>query len=91
MAKSRTFTIEFPDGRSSLQADCIDELDAKSWVESVLAQYGHDPNRLVSGDWDQDGYTRDDKQRWRMLFWATEEDADNDSGANSICQLCAED
>lgn len=42
---------------------------------------------VVADQWDSDGFNGEDEPCKRILFWANEEDADNDPGANAIAQL----
>jgi hypothetical protein len=83
----QSYVIEFEDGGIS-EGHFENDTQAVAWVESVLEHHGYDPDELVSGDWDADGKNDDGEQCYRMLFWASEEDSENDSGENSICQLC---
>lgn len=42
---------------------------------------------VVADQWDADGYNGDDEPCKRILFWADEASAENDSGSNAIAQL----
>ena len=42
---------------------------------------------IVADQWDGDGLDDDDRPCKRILFWTTEDDAENDSGQNAIAQL----
>lgn len=64
------------------------EGEAILFAESVLETRGHNPNNLVRGEWDADGQNDDGEQCYRILFWANEDDAENDAGEKSIAQLC---
>jgi hypothetical protein len=55
---------------------------AEAYVERV---YGSDV--IYQDDWDCDGYDDKDREISRKLVWASEEDADNDSGQNSLCEI----
>lgn len=83
----KSYTIEFDGGEVS-EGQFNNDAQAKAWAESVLEARGYDASALVTGDWDQDGTNDDDEQCWRMLYWASEAEADNDNGSNAICQLC---
>ena len=82
------YTLEFNGTGEVTEGNFSNDTEAQSWVESVLEQRGYDVDELVSGDWDAAGTNDDDQQCYRMLYWASDSDADNDAGANSICQLC---
>ena len=83
-----SYTIEFNGTGEVSEGQFRSDTEAQAWVESVLEARGHDVVALVSGDWDADGENDNGEKCFRMLFWASESDADNDSGENSICQLC---
>lgn len=82
------YVIEWSGSGEVMENCCDTDVAAECWVEDTLDQRGYDPADSVSGDWDADGTTDDGEQRWRKLYWASEEDALNDAGANAICQLC---
>jgi len=85
---SKSYTLEFNGSGVVAEGFFDSEIRALLWAESVLENLGYDPNELVAGDWDADGENDDGEQCYRMLFWAHESDAENDPGANAICQLC---
>lgn len=82
------YTIEFNGSGEVLEDSFGDDTEAQAWVESVLENLGYDSGKLVCGDWDADGQDDDGNQCERMLFWASEDDSENDPGVKSICQLC---
>ncbi len=83
----KSYTFEFQDGELC-EGYFETDADAQAWVESILEHQGYDINDLVEGDWNADGKNDDGEQCYRMLYWATEEDAEDDPGVNSIGQLC---
>lgn len=54
-------------------------------IKEAINLLGEDT--VVAEQWDADGYNDDDKPCKRILFWADEESAENDAGANAIAQL----
>lgn len=49
---------------------------------------GYDAESIVEGeDWSSDGVNDDGEPCYRLLFWANQEDSDNDCGAKSIAQI----
>ena len=76
---SKSYTIEFSDGSVS-EGFFSNDADAISWVESIVGDG-------VAGDWEANGQS-DSGRHERMLFWASEEAAESDPGANAYCQLC---
>lgn len=84
----QSYTIEFNGSGEVCEGHFGDDIQAYAWVETVIAQRGHDSDEVVFGEWDADGKNDDGEPCYRMLIWADEEAAKNDSGANSICQLC---
>lgn len=84
----QSYTIEFSNSGEVCEGQFENNTQAHAWAETVLEQRGYDVEQIVYGDWDADGKNDDGEQCYRMLFWASEEDSENDSGANSICQLC---
>ena len=83
----KSYTIEFNGTGEVSEGQFSNDNEAQSWVEAVLEAQGHG-TELVSSDWESDGQNEDGEQCYRMLFWADEADAENDPGANAICQLC---
>ena len=83
-----SYTIEFANSGEVSEGQFSSDAQAQAWVETVLENRGHDASELVSGDWDADGENDEGEQCYRMLYWASESDAENDPGANAICQLC---
>ena len=84
-----SYTIEFNGTGAVSEGQFEDDAAAQAWVESVLEARGYDVDELVNGDdWDANGENDEGEQCWRMLYWANESDAENDAGANAICQLC---
>ncbi len=84
----RSYTIEFNGTGEVSEGRFADDTAAESWVISVLERRGYDADAIVSGDWDADGMGGSGGNAHRMLFWSNEHDAENDAGANAICQLC---
>lgn len=82
------YTIEFNGTGEVSEGSFRNDTEAQAWVESVLENRGYDANELASGDWDADGENEDGDTCYRMLFWESESDAENDAGESSICQLC---
>lgn len=64
------------------------DIEAQGLAETLLEERGYNPDDIVSGNWDSDGYDEFGEPQFRMLFWANEEDAKNDPGVKAICQLC---
>lgn len=85
----KSYTIEFNGSGEVSEGSFNSDTDAVAWVESVLENRGLDAAETVSGDWDANGES-DSGKHDRMLFWASEADAENDPGANAnaVCQLC---
>ncbi len=83
-----SYTIEFNGSGEVNEGFFADDTEAQLWVESVLEARGYDAEQLVVGEWDANGQNDEGEQCWRMLCWASESESNNDSGANSICQLC---
>lgn len=83
----KSYTFEFQDG-DLCEGYFETDADAQAWVESILENRGYDVCDLVEGDWDADGKNDDGEQCYRMLYWATEEDAKDDPGLDAIGQLC---
>ena len=84
----KNYTIEFTETGAVSEGSFSCDTDAERWVETVLENAGHDAEEIVSGDWDADGQNEDGQSCERMLFWASDSDAQNDAGQRSICQLC---
>ena len=83
-----SYTIEFNGSGEVSEGQFRSDAEAQAWAESVLEARRHDMDELVCGDWDSDGQNDDGEQCFRMLFWANEAEAENDSGVNAICKLC---
>lgn len=83
-----SYTIEFSSTGDVCEGQFSSDTEAQSWVESVLESRGYDADEIVTGDWDADGHNDDGEQCYRMLFWEDGSHAENDPGADSICQLC---
>ena len=80
-----TYTLTFCDSEGTFEISADSDADAVLAAERLLADEYED---VVSADqWDADGTTNDDEPRKRILFWATEDDAENDAGANAIGEL----
>lgn len=80
-----SYTLEFASGQVYERRLANDD-DAITWAQRYMAELGH--YRPVSCEWGADGLNDDDMPCYRMLFWSDDEASDNDSGVNSICQLC---
>jgi hypothetical protein len=79
--KSYTLNIAGTGECSEFFAD--NDTEAEAVAARMLARDG-----LVFCDqWDADGVNDDDEPCKRLLIWASEEDAENDAGANSIAQI----
>jgi len=85
----RNYVIEINDTGEAWDIVSDREGDAIRKVIEVMESRGHDTERIVHGDWDADGENDDGERCVQMLFWADEESAENDAGANAICKLCA--
>ena len=65
-----------------------DDRDAISQATTILENQGHDGESIVEGDdWCSDGSNDDGEPQERILFWASEEDAENDDGSKAIASL----
>lgn len=84
----KSYTIEFNGTGEVSEGSFPNDNEAQAWVESVMECRGHVASAIVSGDWDANGKNDDGDQCWRMLFWASESDSQNDDGKNAVCQLC---
>lgn len=59
--------------------------DDEAAIEAAKSRLGDDV--VVAENWDSDGWNAADEPCKRLLFWATEEDADNDAGQNALAEL----
>lgn len=84
----KSYTIEFNGSGEVAEGRFKDDVAAQDWVESVLEHRGYDADDLVSGDWDANGKNDDGTACERQLYWANDDAAKDDAGANAICQLC---
>ncbi len=82
----KSYTINFADSGEVFEGFFDSDFDAIGWAESIFENRGW--TEVVCGDWDTDGQNDDGEQCYRVLFWASEEDAENDCGANSLAELC---
>jgi hypothetical protein len=78
----KSYTLEMADGSGLSEGHFSSDRDAVAWAVSVLEQRGNDAAELVTGDWE----TRN-PDSVRKLFWANEESAEDDTGANAIAHL----
>lgn len=78
----KSYTLEMADGSGLSEGHFNTDKDAVAWAVSVLEQQGNDAAELVAGDWE----TRT-PDSLRKLFWADEESAEDDTGANAIAHL----
>jgi hypothetical protein len=81
-----SYVITTPNGELSerhFDSDSEAERWAIDWIGNVL---GYE-DAVAADQWDADGTNDDDEPMERLLFWASEEDAENDAGANAIAQL----
>lgn len=84
----KSYVLKFAGSGEVCEGYFENDSEAIAFAESVLEFRGHEPSKLVRGGWDADGQNDDGAQCHRMLFWANEDDAENDAGAKSIAQLC---
>ncbi len=81
-----SYVLEIASGGPTHEFAASDDYDAQQQALATLADLGYD-DPVVAEDWTGDG-TNDDGQRCeRLLFWADESAAENDSGAAAIAQL----
>ncbi len=73
-----SIVISYADGSVS---ECENLDAAKGRIES------DHPDCIYAEQWDADGVNDDGKTMERLLVWATEEDAENDPGANAVAQF----
>ena len=78
----KSYTLEMADGSGLSEGHFGNDTDAITWAVSVLEQRGNDASELVAGDWE----TRS-PDSVRKLFWADDESAEDDTGANAIAHL----
>lgn len=78
----KSYTLEMADGSGLSEGHFSSDQDAVVWAVSVLEKQGNDAAELVAGDWE----TRN-PDSLRKLFWADEESAEDDTGANAIAHL----
>jgi len=76
-----TYTIEFSDGRPSIE--CSD------YYTEVTAQLAKmiGPDVEIGDDEQDGGVDEDGGQPMRRLVWETEEDSENDDGANAVASI----
>ena len=84
----KSYVLEFAGSGEVCEGYFEKDSEAIAFAESVLEARGHEPSKIVRGEWDADGQNDDGEQSYRMLFWANEDDAENDAGAISVAQLC---
>lgn len=84
----KSYVLEFAGSGEVCEGHFAKDSEAIVFVESQLEARGHNPVDLVRSEWDADGQNDDGEQCYCMLFWANEDDAENDSGEKSIAQLC---
>lgn len=84
----KSYTLEFAGSGETNEGYFANDAEAQAWVVLLLDSMGYDHNSLVSSDWSADGQNDDGEQCFRMLYWEDENDAENDAGEKSICQLC---
>lgn len=82
----KSYTINFADSGEVCEGFFNSDFEAIGWAESIFEDRGW--TEVVRGDWDADGQNEDGEQCYRVLFWASEEYAENDCGANSFAELC---
>jgi len=78
----KSYTLEMADGSGLSEGHFDSDKDAVAWAVSVLEQRGNEAAELVAGDWE----TRN-PDSVRKLFWADEQSAEDDTGANAIAHL----
>lgn len=78
----KSYTLNFAGTGATSEIFAKDDQDAISQATLVI---GGDP--VVCDQWDSDGINDDDQPCKRLLIWASEEDADNDDGANAVAEL----
>ena len=72
------YTIRFTSGNETeLLGTFSSDTEAAIHAEVLLADRGYDANELMTGEWEQG----------RLLIWADEADAANDSGARALCSV----
>lgn len=84
----KSFVWEWAGSGEVSELDAATETEAIRQAEQLLEYRGYNRN-AIRGDWDADGENDNGERMVRMLFWASEADADNDAGANAIGQLTA--
>jgi hypothetical protein len=82
----KSYTLEMADGSGLSEGHFNSDKDAVAWAVSVLEQRGNDAAELVTGDWESRN-----PDSLRKLFWADEESAQDDTGANAIAHLVKDD
>ena len=82
----KSYTLEMADGSGLSEGHFNSDKEAVAWAVSVLEQRGNDAAELVTGDWE----TRN-PDSVRKLFWADEQSAEDDAGANAIAHLVKQD
>ena len=84
----RSYTVEFNGTGEVIEGYFATDSEAEAWAESVLENRGYSADDLFSSDWQADGTGDDGETHYRICYWASEADAENDPGVNAICQLC---
>jgi hypothetical protein len=72
------YTINFTDGGECWDLGIFNnDTEAAIHAELVIERRGFDANELVHSEWEQG----------RLLIWADEADAANDTGAKALCSV----
>lgn len=61
--------------------------DSDAEAEIIAGRMLNRDGLVFADQWDADGVNDDDEPCKRLLVWASEEDAENDSGAKSLAQI----
>ena len=78
----KSYTLNWSGSGATSEIHAANDAAAIAEAESII---GGDV--VVADQWDADGTNDDDEPCKRILFWADEESADNDDGANAIAEL----
>lgn len=82
----KSYTINFAGSGEVCEGFFESDLQAIHWAQLVFLNRG--VTDVVRGDWDADGQDDEGGQCYRLLFWATEEDAEHDCGAKAFAEVC---
>lgn len=81
-----SYVLEIASGGQTHEFAADNDYDAEQQALATLADLGYD-DPVAADDWTGDGTNDDGQPCERLLFWASEADAENDPGTKGIAQL----